>query len=123
MRCHFCLKPATSVCTFKTPDPRIVFPDEIEELDLVRDDLTLIYRPVKKVHVNGDDYAVLKLAGEKRSVIVRSVNVRLPCLRMEIHPCGNAVCDDHQREVDDDLLMCPDHWPVETELEKVYGVD
>jgi ATP-dependent Clp protease adapter protein ClpS len=106
------------------PDARIVFPDEIQELDLVRDDLTLIYRPVKKrVHVNGDDYTQLKFAGEKRSVIVRSVNVRLPMLRMEIHPCGNPVCDIHQREIDEDVLQCPDHWPVERELEKVYGVD
>ena len=45
MKCHFCLNPATSVCTFKQPDPRIVFPGEIQELDLVRDDVSLIYRP------------------------------------------------------------------------------
>jgi len=123
MNCHFCLKFATSFCTFKVPDPRIVFPDEIEKLDLIRDDVSLLFRPVKSIHVNGDDYATLKFSAEKRSTIERHVNVRLPCLRMEIHPCGNPVCDDHQREVDEDVLQCPDHWPVREELERVYGVD
>jgi hypothetical protein len=119
MRCHFCLKPAVSSCTFQVPDPRIVFPAEIEKLDLIRDDVSLVYRPVKSIHVNGDDYATLKLAGEKRSVIERHVNVRLPCLRMEIHDCGFAACDDHIREFDEGLTQCAEHWP----KEKVYGVD
>jgi hypothetical protein len=123
MRCHFCLKPAVSCCTFQVPDARIVFPAEIEKLDLIRDDVSLIYRPVKSIYVNGDDYATLKLAGEKRSTIERHVNVRLPMLRMEIHDCGFAACDDHIREFDEGLTQCAEHWPVRSDLEKVYGVD
>jgi hypothetical protein len=54
MKCHFCLKEATSQCTFKVPDPRIVFPSEIEKLDLILDTVSLIYRPVKTTPlVNG----------------------------------------------------------------------
>lgn len=119
MKCHFCLKPAVSCCTFQVPDARIVLPAEIEKLDFIRDDVSLLYMPVKSITVNGGDYAAMKLAGAGRSVIERNVNVRLPCLRMEIHDCGFAACDDHIREFDEGLTQCAEHWP----NEKVYGVD
>jgi hypothetical protein len=120
MKCHFCLKEATSQCTFKVPDARIVFPSEIEKLDLILDTVSLIYRPVKTTPlVNGHDYTTLKFAGKKRSTIERLVNIRLPCLRMEIHECGLWTCDTHIREFDEGLTQCAEHWPVE----RVYGVD
>ena len=66
MKCKFCLRPATYVCTYTVPDPRIVMPEEIHELDLVRDDVSLIYRPVKKLVLSyGDEYACVKFAIEK----------------------------------------------------------
>ena len=120
MRCHFCKSPATHRCNFKQPDPRIVLPGEISELDIVRDDVALIYRPVKKIVCSEGDYLVLKMAGEKRSTIQRFVNSRLPCLRMEIHECGFPVCENHIREVDEGVFQCMEHWPV---LEKVYSAD
>lgn len=123
MKCFFCLNPATSVCTFTLPDPRIVMPEEIQELDLVRDDVSLVYRPVKKlVLANGDEYASVKFAIEKRKTLERHYRRTLPCLRMEIQPCGNHVCDMHIRELDDDLSWCAGHWPMGS-FEKVYGTD
>ena len=111
MRCHFCKVPAVHRCTFKQPDPRIVFPGEIEPLDFVRDDLTLVYRPVKIIRVWPDiDYALVKFTGEHKALIERYVNVRLPCLRMEIHECGFQVCENHVRELDEGLLVCMEHW-------------
>jgi hypothetical protein len=122
MKCHFCLNAATSVCTFKQADPRIIFPEDIQELDLVQDDLSLVYRPVKKVViVNGDVYACVKFAIEKRKTMDRHMRRTLPCLRMEIHPCGNHVCDLHIRELDDDLSWCAEHWP--EEKMEVYGTN
>jgi hypothetical protein len=45
-------------------------PEEIHELDLVRDDVSLIYRPVKKLVLsNGDEYACVKFAIEKRKTL------------------------------------------------------
>jgi hypothetical protein len=96
-----------------------VFPGEIQELDLVRDDVSLIYRPVKSIHVNGDEYARVKFAIEKRKTLERHYRLTLPCLRMEIQPCGNHVCDLHIRELDDDLSWCAEHWPAV----KVYGTN
>ena len=112
MQCHFCKSPATHRCTFKQPDPRIVLPGEIQELDIIRDDVSLVYLPVKKtIACEAGDYMVLKLMGEKRATIQRFVNTRLPCLRMEIHECGFQVCENHIREVDEDLSICMEHWP------------
>jgi hypothetical protein len=120
MNCRFCLNPATSICTFTQPDPRIVFPEEIHELDLVRDDVSLVYRPVKKlVLANGDEYASVKFTVEKRKTLERHLRRTLPCLRMEIQPCGNHVCEMHIRELDDDLSWCAEHWPAQ----KAYGTN
>lgn len=96
-----------------------ILPSEIEKLDFVRDDVSLLYMVVKSITVNGHDYAALTFSGVGRSTIERWVNVRLPCLRMEIHECGLWTCDDHIREFDEGLSQCAEHW----EQERVYGVD
>lgn len=120
MQCHFCKSPATTRCNFEQPDPRIVLPGEISELDIVRDDVSLIYRPVIKIVAEQGDYLLIKMMGEKRGTIQRFVNSKLPCLRMEIHECGFPVCENHIREVADGVFQCAEHWP---NIEKVYGVD
>jgi hypothetical protein len=127
-RCHFCKSPATMTCSFKQSEPRIVMPEEIRERDIVRDDLTLAFRCVLAIvgvieNFTTKDPAlvILNFAGDREgSSVLRTLTASLPCLRMETHPCGLPVCENHIREFADGITQCAEHWP---SVDRVYSVD